>query len=272
MSENITLDLPKKNSFPQKFSVYGKGKNAYFAFHGFGRSKKMFEPLGDLIPDSQIYGFPLFGHKEPRNAHNDISFEYPNKQKWLVWMEDFLVQNQISKFSIIAHSLGARHAWALIESFPSKIEKVILLAPDGLINHNLFSFCTRNKIGRKVFRIFLQNYNSLNPTIDLLRKIPKLRKLIIFAQSQISSEQKRLQLLETWTAYGDFIANRNLIVKNLNRFEVRLEIYLASEDKVISNKSLESLTNEVKFTEVKYFEGLHHQLFKKWLGAISAKK
>src|SRR5690606_4700241 len=66
--------------------------------------------------------------------------------------ESFLKKEQIDKISLMGYSLGGRVALCLLEKFGPSIEKVLLMASDGLIRNSYYAFVTRNGLGRFLFK------------------------------------------------------------------------------------------------------------------------
>ena len=119
---------------------FGDGNKMLFCFHGYGEDALTFS----------------FLEKNLGNEFTLIALDFPF-HGLTEWNEEFLlridelieIMNKISSvqsFSILGYSMGGRVALKLLQIIPDRIEKIILLAPDGL--HNNFW----HKISKKFFK------------------------------------------------------------------------------------------------------------------------
>jgi pimeloyl-ACP methyl ester carboxylesterase len=96
--------------------------------HGFGSSLHTWE---DWIPvlskDFRVIQYDLPGHGL---TGPDASGDYTDARGIAVLL-DLLHHLGIQKFSLIGHSIGGRLAWNFAAAHPERIEKLVLVAPDG---------------------------------------------------------------------------------------------------------------------------------------------
>lgn len=96
--------------------------------HGFGSSLHTWE---DWVPvlsqDFRVIRYDLPGHGL---TGPDASGDYTDA-RGIVVLLDLLNHLGIQKISLIGHSIGGRLAWNFAAAHPERIEKLVLVAPDG---------------------------------------------------------------------------------------------------------------------------------------------
>ena len=102
--------------------------SAVLLIHGFGSSLHTWEPWAkSLSNDFRVLRLDLPGSGlSPPDAQNDYS-----DARTLTLIKALLDARGIRKVSIVGHSIGGRIAWKLASSEPDRVDKLVLLAPDG---------------------------------------------------------------------------------------------------------------------------------------------
>src|ERR1700761_8646080 len=110
---------------------WGTGPSLLFAFHGYGESAVSFDLLGQAMGPGYtlvVIDFPFHGKTEWKEG---LSFEPAGL---LAILEALVLQfpGRDLKWGIIGYSMGGRVALQLVATVPEKIDRLVLLAPDGL--------------------------------------------------------------------------------------------------------------------------------------------
>src|SRR5690606_39104218 len=128
----------------------GNGKHPLLVFHGFGQDHTLYVPLlRSLSAKYTLYIVDLFFHGKSEWNEGERPLE---KSAWAGIMKVLLQEQNISRFSILAYSLGGKFALAMLEEFPDRIEKLFLVAPDGIKTSFWYSMATYPKGFRALFR------------------------------------------------------------------------------------------------------------------------
>ena len=111
------------------FKIAGEGK-PLLILHGWGvgssnswrNVQRILSALGYtvVVPD-----FPGFGKSGKPGKAWSIS-------DYVEWLNSFVNSLKLRKFSVIAHSFGARVAVKFINRYPGKVDKLILCSPAGI--------------------------------------------------------------------------------------------------------------------------------------------
>ncbi|GAA4372328.1 alpha/beta fold hydrolase [Hymenobacter koreensis] len=221
------------------YQVYGRGPRVLLAFHGYGQSESHWRTLVNQIGDQvTLYTFDLFYHGRSQLAKADAPLRKPRLGEL---MEQFLVDNNISHFGLLAFSMGAKFALVLAELFPERVQQLWLIAPDGIKTQFWYSLATyppwmRGVLGRAVLR-----------PQRLLRFIDRLAErrivdygLVRFAQWQLDSREKRLRVYRSWTNFRLLTFDLRRLTATLNQQPTPVTFFLGKHDKVIPHTGLQA--------------------------------
>jgi len=142
-----------------------------------------------------------------------------------------------STFSLLAYSLGGRIALCLLQAIPQKIERVVLLAPDGLHVNFWYWLGTQTWAGNKLFYATMQNPGWFFTMTGLARKAGLLNKSIIkFVHHYLDDKEIRLLLYKRWRTLRKFRADLALARKNIACFKIPTRFVFGSYDRIILDK------------------------------------
>ena len=105
-----------------------KGAPAVIMVHGFGGSLHSWEPWAQALSvDHRVIRFDLPGcgltAPDPSGNYTDA-----RSMQLLIALMDRL---GIARASIVGHSIGGRIAWTFAATHPERVDKLVLVAPDG---------------------------------------------------------------------------------------------------------------------------------------------
>ena len=105
-----------------------KDAPAVLLIHGFGASLHTWETWAQtLSKDLRVLRLDLPGSGlSPPDAGNDYS-----DTRSIALISALLDARGLQKVSILGHSIGGRIAWTLAATAPERVDKLVLLAPDG---------------------------------------------------------------------------------------------------------------------------------------------
>ena len=133
------------------YCYWGTGPKLLFCFHGYGESAGSFAFLGESLGGDYTLiaiDFPFHGKTE----WADKLFFDPGDL--LALLEDISsrLPNRRQQWTFLAYSMGGRVALQVLQLIPEKIEKLILLAPDGLQMNPWYWLATQTAPGNRLFR------------------------------------------------------------------------------------------------------------------------
>ncbi|WP_020526308.1 alpha/beta fold hydrolase [Flexithrix dorotheae] len=228
----------------KNYSEFGNGEKVLLAFHGFGQDGSAYEPLAKLKPDYKIYSFDLYFHgKSYWNEEKD--FLKPKKLKKA--FKQFFQEEGIKNFELIGFSMGCRSALALLKYFPKKINKITLIAPDGIKENFWYRFAIRNSYGQKIFSSIIANPAWCIKVLDMLKNLRIIPAgQIQIAKWQLEDKQLRDRIFYTWRLYRYFQFNFKKIGKQISKNKVEVEVILGDKDFIITEKHIQPLVSNIK--------------------------
>jgi pimeloyl-ACP methyl ester carboxylesterase len=130
---------------------FGSGPKPAICFHGYGEEAGIFSFLSKYAGDHYtFYSVDLPFHGKTEWKDGLIFTPQDLEQITLKILEQNNIQLQTSgiKLTLIGFSLGGRAVLTLYQSMPDNIEKLVLLAPDGLKVNSWYWLSTQNLAGK----------------------------------------------------------------------------------------------------------------------------
>lgn len=232
----------------------GTGTKTLFAFHGFGQNPNVFECLRQYLPQHTIYSFDL------------LSFgKEPSKKEVFDLLEQFCNTHHIESFSILSFSIGSKIALSLLEHFPEKVKKIVMIAPDGFKKNYWYQFAT-SSFGKKIFWQFIKNPNFFLKIAHYLSKTKVLNKeLLKIAQVYTDSPTKRFLLWRTWLSQKNLFPNHQILRKVYRENNILTKIFTASEDNLCPLPPILAFSRAYRCIEVIRSPVKHHRLLQETL-------
>ncbi len=229
------------------YKVYGTGEHVVLAFHGYGQEHSHFYNIAAALPQVKVIAFDLFFHGRSVLSKKDM----PLQKAFLARLiATFLAEHQISRFSVMAFSMGGKFALTLLEAFPDKIERVLLVAPDGISTSFWYSVATYPGWLQGLFKQTVVRPARFFKFINWLDKRRLVdRGLLKFAAYQMNDTQKRLRVYKSWVGYRTLTFDIRKIVGILKKrssedLQVMLEELTATAITASLKESFETIIRE----------------------------
>ena len=239
---NTENNQTEKN-FKLSYIKIGNGKKKAIAFHGFGQDSTYFASFKPVFGESYtIYCFDLPYHGKHDVEKNDQPII---KDTLKDFFSRFLESNKISEFMNIGFSIGAKLSLALLEFFPEKIERMILIAPDGFRTNIWYKLATGSQTSRSVFRHMVYNPDTFFKLSDAMVRMNFVHPGVSrFARSQMSSKEKREKVYYTWMFFRKLNFKKTGILNTLIEHKIPVDVFLGTGDKIIQERQFEFLINQ----------------------------
>lgn len=208
----------------------GSGNKLLLAFHGYGNEAAMFLPFADYLQDYTIVSIDLPHHGKSSWTDN-VHLDNNHIRQLAAYL---LQQFGVGKLSLMGYSMGGRVCLKIAELMPEKVEKIILLASDGLTFNTFYYFVTRTTPGKYLFRSFLSSPQRYMPIIDWARK----RNIIDasrhkFAMLYLNEVEEREFLLKVWPCMSLLIPDYKKLSLQLTQYNIHICMHMGKYDKVI---------------------------------------
>jgi pimeloyl-ACP methyl ester carboxylesterase len=236
----------------------GSGPDPMLAFHGFGQNASVFsiweQELGN---DFTIYSLNLFFHGSLW-PYGDMPLECDQLEEIML---RFLADNRIDRFSISAYSIGAKFALIIAHRFFTKINRVLLLAPDGLKLNCWYRVATGTSFTRAVFRYFVDHGNTFMGITNLAGKLGIVNSSTIrFVNSQMANAEKRNRVFFTWIVFRKIYVNPGLVAAKLNEKKIQVFFFIGEKDRIITLNRVKATIKLFNNSELILLPVDHHHL------------
>ncbi len=232
-----SFDMPFRNSQIHCLR-FGQGPRMAICFHGYGETADSFAFLekfaGHLFT---FYAIDLPFHGET------------NWQEGALKLEDLkeiighlvqppqppqLSQPRSTPSTLIGYSLGGRVALALYEYMPEQIDKLILLAPDGLKLNFWYWLTTQTWAGNHLFSLTMKHPGWFLGFIKLLNKLKLFNASIFkFVNYYIEDKVVRDLLYKRWTGLRRIRPDITSIKEKINKYSTSVELVYGEYDRII---------------------------------------
>jgi len=250
------------------FHKLGHGPNILLAFHGIGQDGiSCFQPFANQLQSHYtIYAFDLFFHGKSIEA-STINFsknEIITKEIWTQTIQEFLIKENISRFDVAGFSMGGRFALATLEAFSTQINKVFLIAPDGISEHPLYTLASRFKPTRNLFRWFMQNPKTFFKAVNIFQKAGLVHSsLYRFAQNVLNTPEKRQSIYNSWVAFRKLNFDIPELYKKIQADQVDLYLFVGKYDKLLKVSAVKQLADILPPDRFIILQSGHSQLVEK---------
>jgi len=243
------------------YSKIGSGAKSLLAFHGFGQDHSAFDEVAKQLTERYtIYSFDLFYHGKShwKEGHPEMS-----KSIWGDILKAFIKHHDIDTFSVICFSMGGKFALTSMQTIPEKIDKVIMIAPDGIQTSMWYNLATYPIIFQDYFRSMIVRPARFYFILKMMRKLKLVDKGILrFAQSQMNSTKKRRRVYYSWVVFKSLTFDMNKIALITNANQIGLTMILGTYDKIITRKGMQKLLNKLDHHQLEMVESGHNDLIR----------
>jgi pimeloyl-ACP methyl ester carboxylesterase len=268
-------NFPYKNSLIS-FLHFGIGPNIAVCFHGYGE-------------DASSFGFL---DKYAGNQYTFYAIELPfhGQTEWneglLFSLEDLLQiistilrqnpgqdpENEAPLFSLVGFSLGGRAALALYQAIPHKIEKLILLAPDGLKVNAWYRLATQTWLGNRFFSFTMKKPGWFFGMLKVLNKLKLVNASIFkFVNFYIGDAEVRKQLYTRWTTLRKLKPGLQKIKQQITHHQTPVRLLYGKHDRIILSSVGEKFQKGIEpYCTLTVLHSGHQVLHEKHSGEIIA--
>ena len=212
---------------------FGQGENLLIAIHGFGDRANLFAVLTPAL--EKIY--TVISIDLPYHGQSVWGKDKFTKKDICGIIELILEKENKQIFSLMGYSFGGRITQVLLFEFPDQIDKLFLLAPDGLktkwiSNAELFPFWFRRLTKR-----LLRKPEWFFKLLGRLKKFKLISQFIYdFAFYHTRSKEGRERVFGVWLSLNEFIPNKKEVKSFIQKKKLPVELVFGTRDDIIPAK------------------------------------
>jgi pimeloyl-ACP methyl ester carboxylesterase len=216
---------------------FGSGPKPVLCFHGFGEEASTFAFLAKYAGNQfTFYSIDLPFHGKTKWKDGLVFTHSDLKQivEKIVGESNFKFQTSNFKLTLIGFSLGGRIALSLYQAIPEKIEKIILLAPDGLKVNFWYWLATQTGPGNKFFAFTMRKPEWFFGFLRLLNKLKLVNTSIFkFINYYIGDAEVRRLLYTRWTTLRKLKPDISQIKNHINKNKTPVRLLYGKHDRII---------------------------------------
>ncbi|HMU44987.1 MAG TPA: alpha/beta hydrolase [Chitinophagaceae bacterium] len=220
--------LPYQNSFISYYR-FGNGPKKVICFHGYGEEAASFQ----------------FFEKHAGKQFSFYSIELPfhGKTQWnngLTFTKEDLI-NIVNAIAVtdetvvlIGFSLGGRIVLSLFEEIPGKVEKIILMAPDGLKVNFWYWLSTQTVIGNRLFAFTMNHPSWFFGLLKFFNRLKLVNASILkFVRHYIDNKEVRHLLYKRWTSLRKIKPHLEKIKSLIKENNTPVRLIYGKHDRII---------------------------------------
>jgi pimeloyl-ACP methyl ester carboxylesterase len=237
----------------------GNGPRLLLCFHGYGRNALSFAFLFPYLQQEYkivAVDMPFHGQTSWREG----KYFTPTHLAELVAA---ILQHEHHKtaYSVMGFSMGGRVVLRLFQQYPDVIDRLALVAPDGLFVNKWYWLATQTSIGNRMFRYTTESPTLLRRIADTGKRIKQINPGIYkFVDYYIGDRQVRQELYERWTGFSKISPDTASIVKAANDYKVPLRMLYGRYDRIIRHIHGERLCSQINDCKIDIADTGHHLL------------
>lgn len=230
------LQVLHKNS-KISYLRFGSGSKQAFCFHGYGEEAASFSFFENHIGGQYTIfaiDFPFHGNTE---WNNDLNFTIDDLQQIIgkiLHENNKRLEQGNRQLVLIGFSLGGRVALSLYENMSSLIDKLVLLAPDGLKLNFWYWLSTQTWGGRKLFAFTMKYPQWFFFFLKALNKLKLVNTSIFkFVSYYIGDKQARTVLYQRWIVLRKLKPDLKKIRSLISENNTRVRLIYGKHDRII---------------------------------------
>lgn len=215
------------------YQQYGNGPKLLFCFHGYGRDAQTFYFFdGILGRQYTVIAIDLPFHGQTQ-WDKELTF-HPNYLIQVIQQIRTTLQKEKEKFSLMGFSMGGRIALHLTQILHKHVERLVLIAPDGL-RFNFWNFvATQTWLGNKLLNYTIHNPAWFLKILDFAERTKLAnRSITSFVHYYMDDEQQRLVLYRRWTTMRMFRPKLYKIKRVINKHKLKVRMMFGRYDNII---------------------------------------
>lgn len=215
------------------YCQWGTGNKILLCFHGYGESAESFAFLEEALGEE----YTILAIDMPFHGKTDWKEELFFDPGALASLIGQLVAGQpggAGGWSLIGYSMGGRVALSLLEKIPDKVEKMVLLAPDGLQMNGWYWLATQTQLGNLVFRWTMRKPGWLFFLLRVGNTLKLVNRSVYkFASYYTGEASIREELYARWTTMRGFKPDIRTIQGLIRKRQIPVRLLYGQHDRII---------------------------------------
>jgi len=216
------------------YRKWGTGPQLIFALHGYGESAASFTFLGEAVGvDFTLVAIDLPFHGQTE-WNDGLFFDPGDLLAVLHGIEGNLGMTYLPGWWLLGYSMGGRIALQLLQDSPQLIDKLVLLAPDGLRLNPWYWLSTQTRPGNILFRATMRRPGWFFLLLRLGNALQLVNPSVYkFTVQYINDDRVRQELYTRWTTMRGFRPRLAVIAAIIRERQLPVRLVYGRYDRII---------------------------------------
>lgn len=243
---------------------FGQGPNPAICLHGYGETAESFA----FLERSAGHLYTYYALDLPFHGQTDWKDPAPEALQLRELVTG--LTGDSTPITLIGFSLGGRVALSLYQAMPEQIEKLVLLAPDGLKLNFWYWLSTQNWLGNHLFAFTMRKPHWFLGFVKWLNKMKLINASIFkFVNYYIGDAQVRQQLYQRWTGLRRIRPDLSLIKEKINEQKTPVKLVYGKFDRIILSSVGEKFRKNIEsHAEITLIHAGHQLLQEKYTAEL----
>lgn len=211
----------------------GTGSKHIIFFHGFGQDHRAF---GSWVTDESTYTYILLDL--PFHGGSDFNESPIDHAFWYQIVLALLREEDIENFTLVAFSLGGKLALSTLMTLGDKIDRLVLIAPDGVYVSPWYRLST-NRFFKPIFRYLMTHDHMLRLIVSIVENLHITKSSVVkFARRELHDKSNRIRVYKSWVFLKPLGFSGDEVRSLLANRDLRITLILGEWDQVIPAKHL----------------------------------
>ena len=240
------------------YEIFGEGPENLLAFHGFGQDRLIFKKWAEIVGHKYtIFAFDLFYHGLSQRTPGKLK-----KDEWKNWVHQFLMQEKLDSFSVLGYSLGGRFAISTAMEYSTRMNELILIAPDGIFLTPWFKLATTPGL-RWAFKYLMTRPHVMEGFIRFNDRSKVINTYITdFARKEMGDLENRRRVFRSWNHFKTLGYTHNELIKKLSESSMTKKLIIGDKDQIIQPQGILPIVEGIEGLKISRLPLKHHQLIK----------
>jgi pimeloyl-ACP methyl ester carboxylesterase len=219
------------------YRCFGSGPRPALCFHGYGEDASSYDFLDKYAGDQYSFysiDLPFHGETEWNEGFNFTTGELVEIVNLILSGTNLQSSTSNFQLTLLGFSLGGRIALTLCEAIPEKVERLVLLAPDGLKTNFWYWLATQTWSGNKFFSFTMKHPGWFFGFLKVLNKLKLVNASIFkFVNYYIGDKEVRRLLYARWTTLRKLKPHLPTIKSEVRKDNIKVRLIYGRHDRII---------------------------------------
>lgn len=234
----------KTKGYTLSYEHYASDREYLFVFHGFGQSAAHFHALNERLQAYySIISIDLFFHGSSSYAAGNK--EYISINDWSELLKQLILCHSIKRFNVLGFSIGGRFAISALYAFHKNIDRIILIASDGLLSNFWYRLATGTALSRVIFKYIVLHPQFIVQISNLLVHLKLMdNRIIKFAHNQMQTVDQCKQVYRSWIYFRKLKMPISMFIECVQQNGITLKMIFGTKDRIVQERSFKKIIQQ----------------------------